>query len=91
MEVLDRVHESLMAYKEIKLEIQAHTDNLGNIDSNLRISQSRADACRDYLVQKGIDAQRLRATGKGQNEPIADNSSAYGQQLNNRIELHRID
>jgi outer membrane protein OmpA-like peptidoglycan-associated protein len=91
MEVLDQVYESLMAYKEIRLEIQAHTDNSGNYDSNLRISQSRADACRDYLIQKGIDAQRLRAIGKGQNEPIADNSSAYGQQLNNRIELHRID
>jgi len=91
MEILDQVYESLMAYKEIKLEIQAHTDNLGNYDSNLRISQSRADACRDYLIQKGIDSQRLRATGKGQNEPIADNSSAHGQQLNNRIELHRID
>lgn len=91
MEILDQVYESLMAYKEIKLELQAHTDNSGNPDSNLRISQSRADACRDYLIQKGIDAQRLRASGKGHKEPIADNSSAYGQQLNNRIELHRID
>lgn len=91
MEVLDQVYESLMAFKEIKLELQAHTGNSGNSDSNLRISQSRADVCRDYLIQKGIDVQRLRAVGKGQKEPIADNSSAYGQQLNNRIELHRID
>lgn len=91
MEALDQLYESLIAFEEVKLEIQAHTDNLGNPDFNFRISQSRADACRDYLIQKGIDAQRLRAIGKGHKEPIADPSSAYGQQLNNRIELHRID
>lgn len=91
MAVLDQVYESLMAFKEVRLEIQAHTDNLGNSDGNLRISQNRADACRDYLIQKGISQDRLRAIGKGHREPIADNSSAYGQQLNNRIELHRID
>lgn len=91
MAVLDQVCESMMAFKDIKLEIQAHTDNYGNYDSNLRISQARADGCRAYLIQKGISADRLRSVGKGQDEPIADNSSVYGRKLNNRIEIHRVD
>lgn len=91
MAVLDQVYESMVAFKEIIIEIQAHTDNSANSDNNLRISQARANACRDYLLQKGISADRLRATGKGDREPIADNTSIYGRQLNNRIELHRID
>ncbi|HEX3019966.1 MAG TPA: OmpA family protein [Chitinispirillaceae bacterium] len=91
MSVLDQVFESMVAFKEINVEIQAHTDNSGNSDNNLRISQNRANACRDYLIQKGISADRLSSAGKGQKEPIADNTSAYGRQMNNRIELHRID
>lgn len=91
MSVLDQVYESLVAYQEIKLEIQAHTDNSANSDYNYRISKSRADACRDYLLQKGISADRLRSVAKGERDPIADNSSVYGRRLNNRVELHRID
>ena len=87
--VLDQVYESLVEWEEVRLEIQSHTDNAGVSASNLKLSQKRAEAVRDYLTAKGIDKNRLKARGKGDTEPIADNSSVHGRRLNNRIEIHR--
>jgi len=89
--ILDQVFESLQEWKEVKLEIQGHTDNLGNDKSNLRLSQMRADAVKEYLIRKGIDASRLRSVGYGEEFPIADNHTAEGREKNRRVELRRID
>jgi len=89
--ILDQVYESLNEWHEVKLEIQGHTDNLGSDVVNLKLSQARAEAVRDYLIQKGISPERLRAIGYGKDFPIADNTTAAGREKNRRVELHRID
>jgi OOP family OmpA-OmpF porin len=89
--ILDQVYESLVEWPEVKLEIQGHTDNLGNNMSNLKLSQMRADAVRLYFIRKGIDSARLRSVGYGEEFPIADNHTADGREKNRRVELRRID
>jgi outer membrane protein OmpA-like peptidoglycan-associated protein len=88
---IDRVYQSLVDWPEVRLEIQAHTDNSASPEASLMLSQRRADAVRNYLVQKGIDITRLSATGKGSDEPIADNKTIQGRKLNVRIEIHRLN
>ncbi len=89
--ILDQVYESLVEWPEVKLEIQGHTDNVGDNMKNLKLSQSRADAVKMYLVKKGIQNDRLRSVGYGEEFPVADNHSAEGREKNRRVELRRID
>jgi outer membrane protein OmpA-like peptidoglycan-associated protein len=89
--ILERVRDSLREWPEVKVEILGHTDAMGGGLANRRLSQSRAEAVRDYLVGQGIGAERLIAIGKGEESPIADNATAEGRQMNRRVELHRID
>jgi outer membrane protein OmpA-like peptidoglycan-associated protein len=83
---LDDVVEFMMAKKDSKIEISGHTDNVGNQKSNKVLSQKRAEACRDYLISKGIDGGRIKAIGHGDEKPIAPNDTVEGRQKNRRIE-----
>lgn len=89
--VLDQVYESLSEWPDVKIEIRGHTDNLGSDALNQKLSQSRADAVRDYLMRKGIDSSRLRSVGYGESSPIANNRTAAGRAQNRRVEMKRID
>ena len=71
----------------IKIEIGGHTDNVGKEEDNLRLSQQRADAIRNYVVKKGIVTTRIIAKGYGATQPIADNDTDEGRQLNRRTEV----
>ncbi|MBO9202324.1 MULTISPECIES: OmpA family protein [Niastella] len=71
----------------MKLMIEGHTDNVGKPATNLLLSQKRADAVKNYLVQKGLDANRLEAKGYGQEKPVADNTTPEGKAANRRVEL----
>ena len=86
--VLDQVALSLQEWIEVKLEIQGHCDNT---ETGLNLSQQRAEAVRDYLIQKGVAADRLKAMGYGSLQPIGNNATAAGRSKNRRVELHRID
>lgn len=68
----------------VKVEIQGHTDNVGNDDANLRLSEQRAKAVYDYVISQGIPANRLRYKGYGESQPIADNNTAAGRAKNRR-------
>lgn len=68
----------------VKVEIQGHTDNIGNDDANLKLSEQRAKSVYDYVVSQGITASRLRYKGYGESQPIADNNTAYGRAKNRR-------
>lgn len=70
-----------------KLEIQGHTDNVGSPEKNKVLSQDRAQAVVDYMVDNGIASDRLRAAGYGQDKPIADNKTKKGRAQNRRVEL----
>ena len=77
-----------MKWKENeKIEIGGHTDNVGSDADNLKLSQQRAEAIRQYLIKKGIQPARVIAKGYGASEPVADNSTNEGRQNNRRTEV----
>ena len=83
---VEKIYNLLVQAENTKLTVVGHTDNVGNADSNLALSKSRAQAVVNYLQQKGIPANRFQLVdGKGQNDPIADNNSASGKALNRRV------
>ena len=73
---------------EAKIEIGGHTDSSGSDDYNLRLSQERASSVMSYLISNGIESNRLKAVGYGENNPIADNESTEGMAKNRRIEFN---
>ena len=84
---LDDLVDILKKYPEAKLAVEGHTDNTGNPEKNVQLSQKRCESVKNYLVSKGIDANRLSATGYGDTKPIADNKTADGRAKNRRVEL----
>jgi len=68
-------------------EVAGHTDSIGSDAYNLRLSQRRADSVRSYLVQQGVDANRMSAVGYGESQPVADNGTEAGRAENRRVEL----
>ena len=85
--VLQRIVALANACRNAAIEITGHTDSSGDERWNVRLSLARAEAIADYLVQHGIAAERLIATGAGSSSPIADNTTRYGRGLNRRIEF----
>ncbi len=84
---LDRLVAFLNQNPERSVEIEGHTDNVGSDDSNLGLSQRRADSVKSFLVRQGIDSRRIASTGKGEHQPVADNQSEAGRQQNRRVEV----
>jgi OOP family OmpA-OmpF porin len=89
--VLSEAVKVLDKYPEIKVEIVGHTDSTGNDAYNLELSQKRAEAVRQFLIDKGIDGDRLVARGAGEGEPISDNKTPIGRAENRRTEFNIID
>jgi len=87
---LDRVVEFMAHVKGARIRISGHTDNVGNPKDNKALSERRAQACRDYVVSKGIDASRIEAVGYGEEIPIAPNDTAEGRQQNRRMEATEL-
>lgn len=85
--ILDEMLEPLLKLKNKHIDIIGHTDNQGLRASNLSLSQARADTVKMYLAEKGIDVERLTASGQGSNRPIANNNSVEGRARNRRIEF----
>lgn len=85
--VLQEVIEAMKKHPNVRLEIQGHTDNVGDPSYNITLSQERAQAVKDHMVENGISATRLTTNGFGENKPIASNATAEGRALNRRIEF----
>lgn len=85
--VVDQVLALLNANSSLKLAIEGHTDNIGGGAANQKLSELRAQAVVDALVQRGIAADRLSASGYGASKPVADNGSSEGRAKNRRVEL----
>ncbi|MDB5105226.1 MAG: ompA [Fibrobacteres bacterium] len=88
---LDKLAEQLIAFPEVKLEVQGHTDNVGPASKNKKLSAKRAEAVVAYLVTKGIAKDRLKAFGYGPEKPMGDNKTEDGRAMNRRVELLRND
>lgn len=72
---------------DLKVEIAGHTDDVGKAESNRSLSQQRADAVRNWLIRRGISADRITAKGYGETQPVASNKTAEGKQKNRRTEV----
>ncbi len=83
----DELDALAKALKEnpVQAEIEGHTDNVGSENSNLKLSQKRAETVKTYLIKRGVDAKLLTTIGYGQAYPIADNNTEKGRQRNRRI------
>jgi outer membrane protein OmpA-like peptidoglycan-associated protein len=87
---LDELVEYMTHKPTSTIQISGHTDNVGKKAVNKKLSQQRADAVRDYLVSKGIDASRIKSVGYGDEKPIAPNDTPDGRRKNRRIEAIAI-
>lgn len=84
---LERVVRILKLNPTLKIRISGHTDSDGSDEYNLKLSQQRAQSVVDYLIAKGINKERLVATGYGETRPIAPNDTPENKQLNRRTEF----
>ncbi len=89
--VLDKVAESLLAWPDVTIEIQGHTDSTGGAELNRKLSGERAESVKAYLVLVGVAADRMTAVGYGEDNPVADNNTREGRAQNRRVELVRTD
>ena len=87
---LDQLAEYMKLKKTLVIEIAGYTDNVGNNLANQKLSEDRANAVRNYLIKKGVDAARLTAKGYGDSDPVASNDTEDGRQQNRRTEVHVI-
>jgi OOP family OmpA-OmpF porin len=85
--VLGSAAKVLQTYPSISLQISGHTSSEGDAAVNQRLSQERADAVKQWLVDNGVPPERLKTRGAGPDEPIADNKTAAGREKNRRIEF----
>lgn len=86
-EILDEVASVMSQNERIRVRVEGHTDNTGVADKNKELSTQRASSVKDYLVGKGISAERLESTGCGQDVPVADNATDDGKADNRRVEF----
>tara|TARA_B100000989_G_scaffold47717_1_gene31074 strand:+ start:9419 stop:10081 length:663 start_codon:yes stop_codon:yes gene_type:complete len=84
---LNEIFSFLNSQKDINIEIAGHTDNIGNKIYNQKLSNNRANSVKSFLVQKGIDSNRIKCVGYGEQQPVADNSTDSGRKKNRRIEI----
>ncbi len=87
---LENLLEIMQEMPKLKIEISGHTDNKGSAEYNKILSEKRAKAVVEYLIQKGISVERLRYAGYGKERPIATNDTEGGRQLNRRTEFEII-
>ena len=85
--ILDKIAQTFIENSNYIIEVQGHTDNTGKDDVNKRLSDKRAHAVMDYLVKKGVEAERMTAVGYGPDMPIADNKTKAGRAKNRRVEF----
>ncbi len=84
---LDRLAALMVKKSNYRLSIAGHTDSVGSAENNLALSQRRAGAVRDYLIKKGVRADRFDVVGYGEAQPIDTNDTPEGRQRNRRVEL----
>lgn len=88
---LEEVVDLLQTEPEKKIRVEGHTDSSGEAEANLELSQQRADAVRQALIDLGVDGDRITSAGMGEDFPIASNEDAAGQARNRRVDVILLD
>jgi OmpA-OmpF porin, OOP family len=86
--VLDQVVGIMKRYDYYTLSIEGHTDSTGDPSFNLLLSENRANACKEYIISKGVDKSRVTSKGFGRDKPLYDNATPEGRRLNRRVEFN---
>lgn len=84
---IQEMAETLKKYEDTNILIEGHTDNVGKENYNQRLSERRAQAVADYATSIGVDRSRIRTTGYGEEQPVAENESEAGRAENRRVEV----
>jgi len=87
MPELERLYQLMMEQPNLEIELGGHTDNQGIYSANIRLSQDRAEAVREFLVEKGIPRKRIEAKGYGPSKPVASNLNPETRKQNRRVEI----
>jgi outer membrane protein OmpA-like peptidoglycan-associated protein len=85
--LLDEILQSSVVAEGLKVGVYGHTDNVGNAQSNQKLSDDRANSVKSYLLSKGLAAERIESRGFGPDKPIADNTTAAGRAKNRRVQI----
>ena len=84
---LDNDVATLKTWGDVDIEVAGHTDSMGSDAYNMKLSKQRAEAVRNFLISRGVAADRLTAKGYGESQPVADNATEEGRFKNRRVEL----
>jgi outer membrane protein OmpA-like peptidoglycan-associated protein len=84
---IDRIAQIMIKYPQTQIMVAGHTDSVGSESYNQRLSERRAEAVKNLLVQRGVDPARVTAIGYGESRPVASNADVAGRQLNRRVEI----
>ena len=88
---LNHIVDVMQQNPNMRVEVQGHTDHVGTTEYNQKLSERRADTVMQYLIDKGIAADRLTAVGYGENYPTADNKTKEGRARNRRVQLKPME
>jgi outer membrane protein OmpA-like peptidoglycan-associated protein len=88
LDIIEPALDSLFNDESLFLVITGHTDNEGNEQYNMQLSQARADVVRDIFIRKGLDEGRISTVAYGENMPLKNNVTESGRQHNRRVEVH---
>lgn len=84
---LAKISGILLAYPDLKVQVNGYTDNIGSAGYNQKLSEERANAVHDFLISQNVPSANVTAQGYGESNPVADNSSSSGRAQNRRVEL----
>ena len=87
LKTLNAAIAGLKRNPKAKIEVEGHTSSDGSAELNQQLSEDRANSVRNYMIEQGIDADRVTAVGYGPSRPKGDNSTEAGRRANRRIEL----
>jgi len=85
---LQNLADNFRKYADEQISVEGHTDAVGSLEANQRLSEQRADTVRNYLVDQGVNGTRISSIGYGETRPKATNDTPEGRQLNRRVEIH---
>lgn len=90
-EPLDKFADLLIKNPDVRIEVSGHTDNVGKAEANKRLSRARAKSVRDYLIKRGVEAERIDYAGYGMEQPVESNKTKAGREKNRRVEVKVLE